>query len=395
LELKGELFLFYSVINVSVDKDNPFYLLTYKDMPLYEPNRFVQEKGRNSFATQKDYFNILCNFFNFYEDHYKIVDFRKIYRKTALSDYIEHKVYSKKIVNGNTTVFVKSEETLITANTANKYITVIQEFYYQLDKPLIDNIEINVEYSERWAEKHNKHVHKTKYNGIWGTTNIEDLPCIIQNTKWKKQRKEVKTFSDSEIDIIATNFTILRNKCIFLLILETACRISEALFIKKKDFIFSEEANEGKGAWVVFISKSKTTQRWVLVPDYLAKLINEYISTERKIATDNLPKFSFLFVSEKGRSKGEKIGYSTFRNNLKMVAKQGGIDETKVCVHMTRATKATALKREGFTDLETLKLLGNKSTLEPYKELNRPGDAIVCGKNLYNINTNKGTVLKL
>lgn len=212
---------------------------------------------------------------------------------------------------------------------------------------------------------------------------ISELLYIASNTNWKEKRKTKITFTKEEIDILFHNLKnkSLRNVCIFLVCLECGVRISEALSTKLSKF-----QKNTKGIWTLRIEAPKNKMsRYVAVPDYAAQYINKYIATERRRITSNIKKYEYLFVSEKGPTKGKKLGSAAFQYQLKNAAKEGGLDAVRISSHLSRATRATKLKADGLTDEEIKKAIGNKVTINPYIDYDNPDYVVLHGKSFYSI----------
>lgn len=357
-------------------------IICYKDIPLYEPNRFLNSKGLSSVNTRDSYGKLLVRFFNFFEDRYDIFDYRNIKLDKAMDSFMEDVIYNKVNTKEGVIKYLKQEETQITPSSAKQYMSRIQSFYLYLEKPVLDLLELDQDYIEKMLSTKlvKKIQQKTKYKGIWKTVNLSEISTLVPNTNWRNKRKSKITFTREEIDVLAYNLYDkgLRQLCIFLVCLECGTRIDEALSIKLKHF---KENN--KKIWVLGISKSKTKPRFVAVPAYLAKLINKYIDTERRHVTNNAKKYEYLFVSKKGKSKGNRISYSTFYTDLKESAKAGGLDPKHVVSHMARATKATQLKSEKKTNEQIKKALGNEQVIDPYIDNSNPDLITYNGEAFY------------
>jgi integrase len=372
----------YSLLDLNNDSKDPKHIICFNDIPLYEPNKFLNEKGINSSSTRSYYAKQLVRFFNFFEDKYGIIDYRKIKRTTAMDDYMEAVIYNKTTTKDGQTVYLKDMETKITIKTAKNYMRSIQLYYLSLEKPLLDILELDEEYLERIlsSNQFKKLQQKTKYKGIWNRINLNELKTLAPNTKWRGKHKSRVSFKSEEIDVIAHNLRnkSLRQLCIFLTCLETGARIDEVLSSKRDSF-----KQNKNNIWVLGITKSKTQVRYVGIQPYLAKLINTYINTERRNVTSNSQKYKYLFLSTKGKTKGDRIGYHSFYTSLKHAAKAGGINSKEIVTHMARATKSTGLKADGKTDEQIRKVLGNKEVLDPYIDFSNPEVVVYSGKALY------------
>lgn len=373
--------MFYTLVNISYDIENPKHIICYKGLPLYYPNQFLSEKGLNSNETRDAYAKILVRFFNYIEDEYNISDFRNVQNEFAIRDFMHSIIYKCIKTNDGKTKLLYNEETLLTPSTATSYMKRIQNFYICLEKPLLGLIDFDDDYIKSLLTNKDKKAirQKTKYKKIWGYLNLSDLN-LHSNTKWKDKYKKKKSFTKEEIDCIAGNLKNIsqRDFCIFLVCLETGARISEVT-----TGLMSNFKKNNAGIWTFGITNSKNQKRYVAIPVYLAKLINNYITTERKEITSNKSNYKYLFVSTKGRNKGSKIGYNTFRTKLKTAGKLGGIDSSSILTHLARGTKATTMIAQGKTQEQARIALGNKVTINPYIDYSNPDLITYSSEALY------------
>lgn len=373
----------YSLINVSNDIDTPRYLICYNNIPVLLPNIYLSRYNRLS--TIVDYARTLNRFFNYFEDNYGISDFRDIVSPMAMHNYIESRMFYKKVKYKGKQIYLKTNEANISMATAKKELVTIQSFYLFLDGIYqSDAIEFDPEFIKKISDLKNKRkCKKTKYKSIWTINHINEISCIrnlLSQGKWKDSKKVRRTFTRNEISIIYDNLPTLRDKCIFLTCLETGSRVSEIINSRLVHF----KQNE-KGYWVIGISKSKTKPRFAYINEGLRKLISLYIVTDRKRTIEKGKKNPYIFLSTRGKTKGDKIGYGSYRRVLKQSARAGGLDEKDICTHMARATNATFLKSQGVSDTEILKVLGNKKELKSYVVFDNPDFVMPIGEPLYNI----------
>lgn len=376
--------MYFTNVNISEDRDHPKHIICYKDIPLYYPNDYLDSKGINSSETRSAYAKLLSRLFNYLEDNYSVTDYREIiHNDHILKDFMESIIYDFVIDSSGKKRFLYEQQTLITPNTANTYLNRIQNFYLQLEKPLLGLMEFDSDYLEKiLTNKEKRRIRQqTKYKGIWGILDLSELN-LHKNTKWKDKSKKKKSFTIDEIDWLVSNLRIkgLRDVCIFLVCVETGARVSEVLTGLNKNF-----KKNSKGVWTFGISKSKNNPRYVGIQPYLAKLINQYINTERRRITDNSPEFEYLFVSSKGFTKGGRLSYGAFRANLKEAGEKAGMDPASIMTHLARGTKATQMVIEGKTKEEARIALGNKVTINPYVDYDNPELVRYTGKAIYYI----------
>jgi len=375
--------LYYTKLNISEDRDNPKHIICYKDLPLYYPNQFLDTKGINSAETRTAYAKDLVRFFNYLEDIYDITDYRVIHNDNILNDFMKSIIYDFVIDSSGNKRFLYENKTMITPNTANTYMSRIQNFYLQLEKPLLGLIEFDSDYLEKMlTNKQKRRIRqRTSYKGIWGILDLTELD-LHANTKWKDKSKKKKSFTSDEVNWLVANLRnkSLRDECIFLTCLETGARITEVLTSLKKSF-----KQNSNGVWTLAITESKTQPRYVAVQPYLAKKINQYINTERRRVTNNSSEYENLFVAAKGVTKGLRLSYGAFRVNLKEAGEKAGMDATTIMSHLARGTKATQMVIEGKTKEEARIALGNKITINPYIDYGNPELVRYTGKALYYI----------
>lgn len=102
--------MFYTLVNISDDIENPKHIICYKGLPLYYPNQFLSEKGLNSNETRDAYAKILVRFFNYIENEYNISDFRNVQNEFAIRDFMHSIIYKcikTKIVRQNFSITKK------------------------------------------------------------------------------------------------------------------------------------------------------------------------------------------------------------------------------------------------------------------------------------------------
>lgn len=356
--------MYYTIKNIGEERGSAKHIICYKDVPLYYPNQFLDSRGINSVQTRIAYSKVLVRFFNFIEDTYGIDDYRKVYNNEIFNSFMNSIIYDYVIDSSGNRKYFYDNQTKITPNTANTYLSRIQFFYLQLERPLLGLIDFDTDYIETvLTHKRKKQIRQqTKYKGIWSVLDLTDLN-LHKNTKWKDNFKKKKSYTIDEIKWIVANLkTIsLRDECIFLICLETGARISEVLTSLKKDF----KQNKA-GVWVLGLSKSKNQPRYVAIQPYLAKKINTYINSNRRKITNNSPGFNNLFVSSKGPTKGMELSYSSFRINLKKAGEMAGMDSDSILSHLARGTKATQMVVQGKTKEQARIALGNSVTIQPY-----------------------------
>lgn len=356
-------------------------LICYNDIPMYLPNLYISKRGMNSLKTKQDYASILVFFFNFIDKKFN-VSYKYINASNSIGEFINFCRFNKKKKrkNGDITYLI-TDEPQITANTSNRYISVISNFYWELEKYYISakkiSLELDSEIEKRYFQGEENNKYKSKYSNVWNVRSIADINIYKPEALWKAKRKNKLTLSEDEQRIILNNFKYKRDKCIFLLSLMMGARISEILNTKLKDFNYTAEDT------TLEIRISKTSPRTLILTNGLAAMLEDYINTERRLWTmnsiDNSTNkkngvYDYIFVTSKRskfKNKGERLSYNAFLSNLKKSAKNGGIDHTAIVTHLGRATKVTNMVAKGASDEEILITIGNthSSSLKYYKDL--------------------------
>lgn len=371
------------MVNISEDRNNSKHIICYKNLPLYYPNQFLNQKGVNSSETREAYAKILVRFFNYFEDTYGISDYRQIKSDSAMKDFMNSIIYDHVEDKSGRKKYLYENDTIISPHSANTYMSRIQSFYLTLEKPLLSLLELDSDYVEKMLSTKQKNIirQKTIYKGIWSIIELTELD-LHQNTKWKDKRKKKASFTKEEVDLIVANIKniSLRDLCIFLTCLETGARITEILTGYKRNFKKNRD-----GTWTLGITNSKSQKRFVAIPPYLAKIITKYINTERRRITENQQQFEFLFVSTKGLTKGDRVSYDTFRRHLKDAGEMAGLDTQSIMSHLARGTKGTRMVAEGISKEKVRIALGNKVTINPYIDYSNPELVQYSGKALYYI----------
>jgi integrase len=356
-------------------------MICYKDIPMYLPNLFISNKGKNSLKTMHDYASILVFFFNFIDKKLNI-NYKYINTYNAIEEFINFCRFTKKKKGDNGDLnYFDTYEPQITAGTANRYISVISNFYWELEKFNISSqkiaLELDSEIEKKIFQKNKNLKYKSKYSNVWKVNSIADINIYRPEVLWKTKRKNKITLSKDEQVIILNNLKFKRDKCIFLLSLMMGARITEILSTELKDFSNTSEDPS------LEIRISKTRPRTLILTKGLATMLEDYINTERRLITmdskrllknGNTKKLNYIFVTSKKskrKNKGEQLSYNAFLRNLKMAAKKGGIDESTIVTHLGRATKVTNMVANGATDEDILIIIGNKSSssLKHYKDL--------------------------
>lgn len=163
--------LYYTIKNISEERGSAKHIICYKDVPLYYPNQFLDSSGINSVQTRIAYSKVLVRFFNFIEDTYGIDDYRKVYNNEIFNSFMNSIIYDYVIDSSGNRKYFYDNQTKITPNTANTYLSRIQFFYLQLERPLLGLIDFDTDYIEivLTHKRKNKYVNRqsTKEFGVY------------------------------------------------------------------------------------------------------------------------------------------------------------------------------------------------------------------------------------
>ncbi len=360
-----------------------YYIIVKNNIPCYEINGWLEEKGIKKITTGKEYAYKLAVFLNY-------LNKRNLkYEKARLRDV---KLFIKYLVYGLCeNVFMIKEN--VSFSTINKYLTVITGFYLYLDDMSSDT-EMVLK-----VKDNKKRVKNSFYYGqIWKYDYSYLIEKYITNMTPKKEY--IKWYSEEQKEGILSNFNTLRDKAVFKLTLE-ALRIDEVISIRMSDYDSNRKLIRPSR------SKGKETQlgenndlRPIFLPDETARIINDYIYTERadvEAETGIISDFMFINL-RKGEGLGEVLKYRTYIEILKRCAKRAGLNRKKIRTHSGRSTKIMELiehqaeyPEDGITNIHIKEFVGMKElkSLEPYINHNNE----VLAKTVYE-KTHKGEKVK-
>ncbi|MCC5909501.1 MAG: tyrosine-type recombinase/integrase [Clostridiaceae bacterium] len=331
------------------------WFITDGGIPLFDVNEWLDEKSFKCLNTGKTYANELVKFLNFLD----LKDISYLYASNKdIKNYIKFLIY-KNLYD----VDVLSFKASVTYGTIRKNLSVITGFYKWLE----DEVEnLDVEFKRKVSQIGAK---KSYYYGqIWSKDYSSIIDVYIKTLKPTKEY--IKWYTDEEIEAILSNFNNLRDKAMFLCMLE-GMRIDEVISIKLEDY--SSDDKE--------LKPSRSKSKWlrsIQLPEATCKVIDDYIFTERADAEIESHKIiEYLFINiKKGKYQGLSIGYRNYYGVLKKCAARAGISPEKIRTHSGRSTKTMDLLKhqvlypeDNLSDAQILEIMGWKSidSLEPYR----------------------------
>lgn len=183
-----------------------------------------------------------------------------------------------------------------------------------------------------------REVFNAYFSWLQRETLIERNPCTNLGVI-KCAKKERKTYSEWEIEILSRNCKTIRDRAILHFLRSTGCRISEVTSLNRDqvNMVKMECVVRGKG------NKDRT----VFMDETAVNTLAEYLQKRR----DNS---EALFVG----IRGERLQPGGVRVMLKELAKVAGVEH--VHPHKFRRTLATNLARHGMPIQEVANVLGHE-----------------------------------
>ncbi len=162
--------------------------------------------------------------------------------------------------------------------------------------------------------------------------------AMVTYTKW---------YTPEEVQLVAHNLS-LRDRCIFLISVETGYRISSVLFI------LANTENIKNGFVEETFSKTGSTHAARISPT-LQRYLAEYMATERRRVVEKAGEDNgFLFLTSKGKNAGKPLSYNAFYLALKAAEKkihEAHPDKQDMVLH-THAGRSTFFNRLMHNNLE-------------------------------------------
>lgn len=329
------------------------YFITENRIPMMIVCQWLDTVSINSILTGRHYAYCLVGFLRYIEN--LNISYKDIRNNTIIWNYLKKLMYENKRKNIIEMDGQKSYSSIY------HNIGIIKSFYFWLDQYL-HGVFYEDEYKS-FTELSSTYL----YADIWGTkffkkANYSQYPIRM---KYKGRRNSHRWYSEEEIECFTTAFNTKRDLAIFLISIEGGCRIEEILTIKHYDYFPNEER--------VWISESKTITRYIELPKYVCKIIDDYLNTEKfdlEINTDKMID-EYLFVNlKKGKNQGEKVSQANYRKILKRAGEKIGLNPKYVITHAGRSTKTQELIEVGCTDEEIMQVMGwsSRHTIDRYKK---------------------------
>ena len=135
---------------------------------------------------------------------------------------------------------------------------------------------------------------------------LRQKTAMVTYTKW---------YAPEEVQLVAQNLS-LRDRCIFLIAVETGYRISSVLSI------LANTENIKNGFVEETVSKTGPTHA-ASISSLLQRYLAQYIDNERRRAVEKAGKDNgFLFLASKGKNAGKPLSYNAFYLALKTAEKK-------------------------------------------------------------------------
>ncbi|NYS79953.1 MULTISPECIES: site-specific integrase [Halomonadaceae] len=139
-----------------------------------------------------------------------------------------------------------------------------------------------------------------------------------------------------------------RNYLMFQVLFETGMRSGEVLQLKVQDIRFSEQLvsvvrrhDDPEDKWRLIEQNAKTQERGIPISYELSQALYNYVINERRLLAEQ-QKHGFLFISNKGLSRGTPMSLSQFSKLVLKIAKDTNLaayietEGIQVDKHITR-----------------------------------------------------------
>lgn len=341
------------------------FMITDNQIPLVEPNLWIEMKSMRKAGTGKEYAAKLVVYLNYL--HGIGVEYND-----ASNQHVRG--FLNQLLYGDIQdLRLKSAETALSYSTLTKYITVITEFYKWLDQ----TGGTNMVFYER------KNNIRAKKSFLYGQIYTYDYQYIIDGClpRLKGRREYMKWYDGATKSRICSGFLTLRDEAVFRLTLE-GFRIDEVLSMtldsyNSVDRLIQPTRSKGKAD----AQPGHNMLRIVSLPHETCDLLNRYIETERTTAENESGVISQrLFINlNKGRFQGRALTYFNYRKSLLRCAERVGLDVPFIRTHNGRSTKAMEFlehqvlhPEDGITDVIIAESFGWSSldSIKHYRDHN-------------------------
>lgn len=302
------------------------FMITDNQVPLVEPNLWIEMKSIRKASTGKEYAGKLVVYLNYLDKiGVEYGDATNRHVRSFLNYLLYGDIQDLKL---------RSAETALNYSTLTTYITVITEFYKWLDQVG----DTNMVFYE------GKNSFRAKKSFLYGQIYTFDYKYIIDGClpRLKGRREYMKWYDEKTKEQLCAGFLTLRDEAVFRLSLE-GFRIDEALSMtldsyNSADRLVQPTRSKGKADG----QPGHNMLRVVSLPHETCNLLNRYIETERVTAENSSGIISqHLFINlNKGRFQGRPLTYFNYRKSLLRCAKRVGLDVSLIRTHNGRSTKA-------------------------------------------------------
>ena len=341
------------------------FMITDNQIPLVEPNLWLEMKSMRKVSTGKEYARNLVSYLNYLN--------RIGVEYSSANNHHVREFLNYLLYGDIQELQLKSPEMSLSYSTLSKYIVVITEFYKWLDQTGGTNMVFHKRKNNIRARKSFLYGQIYSYDYRY----IIDV-CLLRR---KGRREYMKWYDDVTKNRLSSGFLTLRDEAVFRLTLE-GFRIDEVLSMtldsyNSADRLIQPMRSKGKPD----ASSGYNTLRIVSLPCETCNLINRYIETERTIAENESRVISQnLFINlNKGRFQGQPLSYFNYRKSLLRCAERIGLDVSLIRTHNGRSTKAMEFlehqsihPEDGITDIIIAESFGWSSldSIKHYRDHN-------------------------
>lgn len=344
------------------------YMITDKQLPLLEPNQWLESKALHKASTAKDYGKMLVVFLNALADNGLEYD-------EATNRHV--KKFILNLIYGDAEdLRLRFDDTEVVCATAGRYLTVITGFY----RWLASNYETNITFQTKTD------AYRAKKSFLYGQIYTCDYQYILDASlpRQKSRREYIKWYNEAEKAALCNSFETLRDEAVFCITLE-GFRIDEVLSMTLSHYDSVEQTiqpTRSKGKQSAQPNRVNPL-RLVALPAELCGLLNRYIQTERMIAENESSIVSdALFINlQRSEMQGNPLSYSNYYQILKRCAARAGFDPKKIRTHSGRSTKVmeylehqALYPEDGIDDSVLMESFGWSSadSILPYRNHNNP-----------------------
>lgn len=338
------------------------YTILKNMIPIFEVSQWLEFISANSIKTGEKYAYSLLQYLRFL--HTLGLGYKEVTSKEIIKGYINHLLYGTEDNKVHTMKPQRSfQSVLVNLSIVSSFYTWLEGTQTEFVNPLP-----KLPKGDKKDSKKGKQLKKGYlYGQIWNT-NYDSL--LRSKFRFKPKRNHTKWYTDDEKEALISNFECIRDKVIFLISLEGGCRINEILTLKYENYNYIDKS--------IYIHKSKTFSREVVLPQYVCDELDRYISTERQIVEAKHGICEPMFINLKeGKWQGRPLTYRNYWEILKRCAVRAGLNPEKIITHAGRSTRAQELVESqilhpelGISETYIMDIMGWSSidSLKPYKK---------------------------